>query len=346
MTRRWVLAAVHKGPYLALAPLEREFGPRNCVWLLSGTAAAERRRLGLAFHPMPKDFARAVAALSPRGLIRGTSELPESRNPERRLADAFAAAGLPVFAVEDFPGNYTAGPSAPLDRLFVEHRTTRRHHVRRGVPARKIVVAGNPRYAEPLPPAPARGAARARYGLGREPAVLWAGQPDGALGRRTLEALRPALRRAGAVVLFRAHPRDPFFGRPPSALGRDVRLVDVSREPLWTAVRACDLVVTQFSSLAVEAGRFGVPALFALLPGAGRAYLRCRTGMTTLPWCEEGSAFLLGSAGRAGAALRRALGDAAARRRALRRLADEHRKAAGAARRIAIICSSMTQGHA
>ena len=344
MTRRWVLAAVHKGPYLALAPLERELGARACIWLLSGTAAAERRRAGLAFRPMPRNFAKAVAALAPRGLIRGTSELPERRNPERRLADAFAAAGLPVFAVEDFPGNYTAAPSAPLDALFVAHRTTRLRHARRGVPARKIVVAGNPRYAEPLPSAPSRRAARARFGLGREPVVLWAGQPDGASGRRTLAALSPALNRAGAVVLFRAHPRDPAFRRPTALAG--VRLVDAGREPLWTAVRASDLVLTQFSSLAVEAGRLGVPALFALLPGAGRAYLKRRTGMTALPWCDEGSAFQLDDAGRAGAVLTRALGDAAARRRALARLAAERRKGSGAARRIAIILSSMTQDHA
>lgn len=336
MTRRWVLAAVHKGPYLALAPLERALGARSCVWLLAGTAAAERRRERLPFKPMPKDFARAVAALKPRGLIRGTSELSESMNPERRLADAFAAAGLPVFAVEDFPGNYAAGPDAPLDRLFVEHRATRRHHIRRGVPAGKIEAVGNPRYAQPLPPSPSRAAARARYGLGRGPVVLWAGQPDGPCCRRTLAALRPALERAGAAVLYRAHPRDEDFGRAP-ALGGRLRVIDVSAEadPL-PAIKACDLVVTQFSSLAVEAGRFGVPSLFVLFPSHGGAYLRRRGGMTKLPWCEEGAAFLLDDAKRADAALRTALGDAAARKKVLVKLRAGGRRAAGAARRIAL----------
>lgn len=335
MTGRWVLAGVHKGPYLTLAPLERELGARNCVWLLSGTAAKERRRRGLNFLPMPEDYSRAVAALKPRGLIRGTSELAEADNPERGLANAFAAAGLPVFVVEDFPGNYTAEPAAPLDRLFVEHETTRRHHVRRGVPAGKVVVAGNPRYAEPLPPAPARASARARYGLDREPAVLWAGQPDGRLCRRTLEALGPALERAGATVLYRAHPRDDTFGRSPAGLARRVRVIDVSGEedPL-PAIAACDLVVTQFSSLAVEAGRYGVPSLFVMLPGIGRAYLRRRNGMVKVPWCEEGAAFLIDGGRRSFSVLATALNDRAAGKKVLLRLRAGLQKDGGAAARI------------
>lgn len=336
MTRPWVLAAVHKGPYLTLAPLERELGAANCVWLLSGTAAGERRRQGLDFEVMTKDCSRAVARLKPRGLIRGTSELREAENPERRLAAAFSAAGLPVFVVEDFPGNYTGDPASRLDGLFVEHETTRRHHLRRGLAADAVIVAGNPRYAQALPPTPSRAAARKRYKLGREPVVLWAGQPDGSLGRRTLKALWPALKREGAVVLYRAHPRDKDFGRPPSRPGVRVPVVDVSAEadPL-PALKACDLVVTQFSSLAIEAGRFGIPSLFVLFPEVGRAYLRRRNGMTRLPWCEEGAAFLLEDKKRAGSTLRAALSGKAVRKKILRRLSDDRRRAVGAAKLIA-----------
>lgn len=335
MTGRWLLAAVHKGPYLTLAPLEKELGAENCLWLLAGSAAEERRRQGLAFKAMPDNFAGAVAALKPRGLIRGTSGLADEENPECRLSEAFAAAGLPIYAVEDFPGNYIDSPKRRLDGLFIEHETTRRHHVKRGLPAERLIVSGNPRYAEAPPPSPTRAQSRRRYGLNGGPVLLWAGQPNRAVCRRTLKALWPALRQAGATVLFRAHPRDEGFAPALSRLGAGVPVVDVSSEadPL-PSIKACDLVVTQFSSLAVEAGRLGIPSLFVLFPELGRRYLRQCNGMTELPWCAEGSAFLLDDKKRAGVVLRTALTDQAARRDVLRRLGAGRRRAAGAAKLI------------
>lgn len=334
-----LLAAAHRGPYEALKPVAREWG--ECLWLLDGTAADAARADGLAFS-RPRDVLRRgrgwedwLKRLSPAAVLRGTSELPERTNPEAAAAKAAARLGLPVFALEDFPGNYL-GPAAGLTGLFVEFASLKAHHAKRGLDAARVHAFGNPRYARRPRPALTRSAARRRLELDREPAVLWAGQPDGGHCRRTLSALAPALRALGATLIFRAHPRDASWaGGGYLRLLRGLRLVDLTaeRDP-GTALAAADLVVTQFSSLAVEAAAGGVPALFALLPGAGADYLKSRGGLTRLPWCERGAAFLLDKKRDARFALERALQDQGARRASLRAMAAHVGACRGSARLI------------
>ena len=44
-----LFVAVHKGPYLSIAPLEREFEPRKVVFLVEGPAKEARRAGGQAY---------------------------------------------------------------------------------------------------------------------------------------------------------------------------------------------------------------------------------------------------------------------------------------------------------
>lgn len=301
-----VLVAAHRGPFEALKPVARAWRG-SVAWILDGTAAAAARAEGLAFSRWDGRLRGAAAVL------RGTSELPDGRNPEAAAARAASRAGVPVFALEDFPGNYR-GSLAGLAGLFVEFQSGRKG----------ALAFGNPRYERMPRPTRTRAAAR-------EPVVLWIGQPDGARCRRTLAALAPALRAAGAFVLLRAHPRDAGSGY--GRLLKGVRVLDAA-DPR-AALAAADLAVTQFSSMAVEAAAAGVPALFVLLPGAGADYLRERTGRKSLPWCENGAAFLLARPGAAKAVLERALFDRAARRSALAAMRRHFAACRGSAGRIA-----------
>ncbi len=319
---RYLLVALYRGPYIGLAPLEREFGASACAFLLDGEAAKERRRHGLPFlHPSPAlsgaagclDFLRRGGY---RALVRGVSKTPVRDNLETRLSTAAAKAGLPVYAIEDYPGNYT--PDQPrADGLFVEFPSAKALHLRRGLRPSSVHVTGNPRYAcvQSPPTRAERTALRARLGIGDEPAVLWAGQPNRMGNAGTLKALLPHLRKHRATLLYRSHPYTPADAvRTPG-----IKVIDVTAEsdPIALA-RAADLVGTQFSTLAVEAGYAGVPGLFILLPGLGLDRHIGSTGEATPPWCGEGLAFLARSRSELGPALARALGDRASRARVLR----------------------------
>lgn len=331
---RLVLTAAHRGPYEALKPVARAWrGP--VAWILDGTAAAAARAEGLAFTRPRARWDGWLRLQGPAAVLRGTSELPERTNPEATLARAAARLGLPVFALEDFPGNYL-GPAAGLTGLFVEFSALKAHHASRGLDAARVHAFGNPRYARPPRPALGRSEARRRHGLGREPVALWAGQPDGGACRRTLTVLAPVLRALGVTLLFRAHPRDATWaGGGYRRVLTGLRSLDLTtdRNP-GAGVAASDLVVTQFSSMAVEAAAAGVPALFALLPGAGAGYLASRGGLTRLPWCESGAAFLLSRKKDAPAILARALGDLPARRAAVRAMKAHFDRCRGSAEKV------------
>lgn len=245
--------AVHGGPRAALAPLPGDWAPEvaDAAWLKNNGVTA---------------------------LIRGTSELAEDVNPEARLARSAAKLGIPVYAVEDFPGNWQ--DSHPLSGLFVEFDWSRKHHLKRGLKA-PIHVTGNPRYAGMFPVVSSK--------VSSEPVVLWLGQPDERVCEGTLELLEPAVKAAGAVLLRRRHPR--------AAAGPQPR------------VEQADVVATSFSSVAVEAGFLGIPALFVLLPGLGADYLKRRTGATGLPWVEAGAAFGASTKAELSASLKKALSE-------------------------------------
>lgn len=270
--------AVHAGPRAALGPLPGEWAPdaADAAWLKNNGVTA---------------------------LIRGTSELMEDVNPEARLARSAAKLGLPVYAVEDFPGNWQDSHS--LSGLFVEFDWSRKHHLKRGVKA-PIHVTGNPRYAGMFPviePRPVRG-----------PVVVWVGQPDEKVCEGTLTLLEPAVRAAGGILLRRRHPRAAAGPQP--------------------SIYQADLIASSFSSMAVEAAFCGIPSLFTLLPGLGADYLKRRTGARELPWTLAGAAFGCDDARELPAALAAAL-DPKKREKALERFSRLHEPSKTAAERIA-----------
>lgn len=334
---RFLLAAVYRGPYLGLEPLARALGSRRCAFVLDGPAAAERRKRGRPFLS-PDAASRLLSRGAFSALVRGVSNTPARANLETRLAREAARRGLPVFAVEDYPGQFPPGQPAP-GVLFVESDRTRALYRERGLSS-DVRATGNPRYAElrPLPRA-RRAEVRARLGLGAGPVVFWAGQPDAYGSSETLEALLPHLRRLGASLVYRAHPYAP--GDKPEVAGLEAVDATGADDPVELA-SACDLVATQFSTLAVEASYAGVPSLFVLLPGLGRARHLRSTGTADPPWCRDGLAFLARTRAEIGPQLARALRDGPARRRALAGFRALRRANRSSARRIARLVEDMT----
>jgi hypothetical protein len=219
-------------------------------------------------------------------LVCGTSDSAHGRDAEARAQRAAHALGIPTVVVEDFPGNFAPVSKAPPRLLCVES-TFAADLAHRHMPALAVHVGPAIRYD-----ALRRDLAVLRVVHGNaERAVLWIGQPDTADALRTLDTLLPALGAGAWKVWFRAHPRDEGYAR--GAYG-GLAVEDITSDSLDQCLtRRPRLVITQFSSVAVEAGFRGIPSLNVLLPEAGGGALARRKGYSVLPWCAEGAAFLV-----------------------------------------------------
>ena len=303
----FLFAAVHKGPYLSIEPLEAELGADRIRYLVEGVSKIERSQKGLPYVDMEaveswwgslKEF---LLDTNVKAIIRSSSEDVTERNVEELSSIAATKAGIPVFVIEDFPGNYWPKPYEQVDGLFVEDDSMIELYRSRGVDSQVIYPTGNLRYNAlvGLDRMSLRTGTRKSLNLGDEPTVLWAGQPDGDNSYRALDRILRHFDGAGTALLFRAHPRDEEYKAGAYSelqTNTSMKVVDTSSYPdVLDLYCASDLVVTQFSSAGVEASYLGVPALFVLFEDLGKEYLRTCKGYDTLPWCNNGCAFLIES---------------------------------------------------
>jgi hypothetical protein len=73
-----------------------------------------------------------------------------------------------------------------------------------------------------------------------------------------------------------------------------LRWLDVSSAKIDSCLfNPVDLVITQFSSVAIEAGFYGIPSLNILLEDAGRKLLVERTGYATTSIIDSGASFVI-----------------------------------------------------
>lgn len=260
------------------------------------------------------------ASSGARALVAGTSQSDAGFAVEAAARRRAAGLGVPVVCVEDFPGNYREVDGAPTRLLIVEGEfSARLYRERMRALAPPMAVVPPARYDE------LRGAARPPATDAPPYRVLWAGQPETASCLATLEAMLEFLRAPDIEFLFRAHPRDTGYAAGAyrgllAALAprwRDVTAVPLAQvfgEPLH-------LVLTQYSSIAVEAGFLGVPSAMVLLPEAGGKLLYAQKGYHVPMPCDAGAAFLVNGTREMGV-LDTALRDVAARRSVLARFAD------------------------
>lgn len=332
----FVLTAVHMGPYQSVLALEAPLGSGRVIYVVEGISREHRQARGepfldfLSIEAEYGDLAGFMDTLKPAAVIRSSSEGVDGTNVESLLASVAAERDVPVFVVEDFSGNFWAKPEERVDALFVEDEATAKRHLARGIPRERVYATGNPRYdaLRKIDRLAKRAETRRALGLSDENVVLWVGQPHGRDSYRTLELLLPHFKEAGATLLFRAHPRDLAYrgGKyAPLLAAAGIAGLDVSQ--LSDVIGLCcasDLVVTQFSSVAVEAGYVGTPALFALFDEVGGRYFRTHKGYAVPPWCENGSAFLIDDAKMGSAVINRAMHDGEARRAILENFARHY----------------------
>lgn len=255
------------------------------------------------------------------GIVTGTSDSPPARKIESAARIAASRRGMKIAAIEDYPGNFFDVPGAHTDLLVAESRFSEQlYRTRLGdrcPPIRIFCSARYDRYrvrADEL-----RASTRTHWEKSRSkpPQILWAGQPETEDCVLTLRRIAPAVAAQEATLLLKAHPRDRGHRQGVYAAlldGLGVKHVDVTHlgvaESLALAPR---LVITQFSSVAIEAGFYGIPALHLLYRDAGGARLREKKGFDVPPYCLAGAGRYLQDGGHERDTLREVLHEEAAR---------------------------------
>ena len=258
----------------------------------------------------------ATTATNAAALVCGTSQSDSGFALEAAARRQAASLGIPIACIEDFPGNYREVDGAPTRLLVVEGEFSERLYRARLTSPPPMAVVPPARY-DPL-----RGAAPNPATDVPPYRVLWAGQPETVSCLATLEGIRDFLRAPDLEFVFRAHPRDAGY-----AAGAYRRLLDslaprcrdASAAPLAQLLREpLHLVLTQYSSVALEAGFLGIPSAYVLFAGAGADLLQAQKGYAVPMPCDAGAAFLVNDTQSLGI-LDRALRDAPARRSVVER---------------------------
>jgi len=343
----YLFTAVHKGPYLSIQALESSLGTEAVLYLVEGIAKEERKRNGLVYLDLEQIETRwgnLEAFLQNsriKAIIRSSSEQVLERNLENMASRAARKLRLPVFVVEDFPGNYWARPGERLDGLFVEDDWVVELHKTRGISARLLSSTGNPRYDSlaTIDRHKRRIETRKALNIGDAPAMLWVGQPDGENSYLTLRRLLSLVGNLQFILLFRAHPRDESYktSRYKNLFGKsNLRILDVSfYHDVIDLYCASELVASEFSSACVEASHLGVPALFVLFEDLGKRYLQTFKGYEIPLWCRENCTFLVEREVGAIDVVKQALFDNTSRIQVCSRFSKRYKKNTNIARLIA-----------
>lgn len=261
-----------------------------------------------------------------RSLFCGTSDSEGGRAVESAVRRAARRVGVRIVALEDFPGNYWHLEAGEADVLVADSEASATHHRQRlGTRCPEIWVCPSPRYDAQRRAAPEL---RRRYAsrTSARRAVLWAGQPETGDAIATLRQVLPALAGEGVELLFRAHPRDRGY---PSGEYRSlfassrIAVTDVTSLALGDCLAlAPEALLTQFSSVGVEAGFHGIPSVHLLYPDAGGKTVHARKGYSVPPWCASGAALLIDRVEQQDDVIRRALHDDGVRDQTLRAFDD------------------------
>lgn len=227
-------------------------------------------------------------------LICGTSKSLEGLNFENKIRIAASKAGIYIICIEDFPGNYTHIDGSNTEILVVEDDFSINIYKDKLPHPSHTIVCPSIRYDHLR-------AHQINFERIRKTStsfsVLWAGQPEFEVNFSTLKTLIPALNELSVTLLFKAHPNDTEY---PKGSYQDYFIevglswLDVSSAKIDSSLfDQVDLVITQFSSVGIEAGFHGIPSLNILLEDAGRKLLIERTGYATTSIIKHGASFLI-----------------------------------------------------
>lgn len=233
-------------------------------------------------------------------LVLGTSDSNRGRLIEQAAQEAATELEKPVIVLEDYPGNYRHTNGLRIDVLVVASEFERKlHKSHLGKKAPAIITC-----------MPARFDIYKRNGLQERLEykkrrdcyqgalrVLWAGQPETDDAVETLQRLLPAFAENRVEVLFKSHPRDQGYKTGAYSrflTNKDVCFHDVTSMSLSSCMKKTPaLLATQFSSMALEAGFFGLPSMHVLYKDIGGKRLEQKKGFSVPPWCAVGASFLV-----------------------------------------------------
>lgn len=261
---------------------------------------------------------KAASLESTEMLIVGTSGSAEGVDIEGRMRCAAVQESIPLVVVEDYPGNYFHIEGGKADLLVVDSPFSRDIHRKKlGNNCPEIRVLPNPRY-DPYRITSRRMRALLSGGWERQKnnaaALLWIGQPETAYALETLNRAWSVLQDCGIKLLFKAHPRDQGYREGAYRNFFDNIFIDVVDVTAFSLEECCErhyprALITQFSSMAIEAGYYGIPALHLLYPDVGGGLLQQQKGFPTPPWCAAGAAICLSDTSSLGAALQKVMGN-------------------------------------
>lgn len=237
-----------------------------------------------------------LATLRPDAVLTGLS------GPDRGLDEALLAAaeGLPRYLFQDYWGDLNPATPPGVQILCLDTAGVAQTRARHGRPARAV---GSPAHDHWPAPRIARRRLQQHHRLRRDLPViglcdqpLWQQPGYADTLRRTLRALPPG------QLLVRPHPRTPWPDR--LRLRRLLRQAGAGRRVVWSArsplpdfVAACDLLLSAYSSCALDAAQYnrraghpGTVALNLLCDARLYRHYRAATGFDRTPLADSGLA--------------------------------------------------------
>ncbi len=250
-------------------------------------------------------------------VVLGTSTSERGVKIEQSCLHAANDLRIPVIVVEDLPGNYKPNQFLASELIVVESEQVV-NYVRQ--------KANLHRYSSVISGASVRyDSLRLQVKRGRRLNIknsshrlVWLGQPETLANLISLEAILPHLSRMRLELLFKAHPRDDGYRRGEYGQlfsGRNNNIVDVSDSDNATFF-SCQpgLVLTHFSSMAIDFAFLGTPCCNVLFPESGGKIYTEMTGLKRPFLCEAGGSGNISDMASVKQELERLLFDEAVRR--------------------------------
>lgn len=269
-------------------------GPNQLVKFISSQTSLDQLSFNSKKIESIGHFANYLSENNYQGLLCGTSQSKCGFEFESNIRQAATSLGLPVICIEDFPGNYRGISGSNTEILVVEDDFSINIYKDKLPHPSHTIVCSSIRYDH------LRAHQTNFQGTRKKStsfSVLWAGQPEFEVNFSTLKMLISALNELSVTLLFKAHPNDTEYpkGRYEHYFNEvGLRWLDVSSAKIdFCLFEQVDLVITQFSSVAIEAGFYGIPSLNILLEDAGRKLLIERTGSETTTTIYHGASFVI-----------------------------------------------------
>jgi len=270
-------------------------GPSQVINLISSQTSCSQLSFNSNQNKSIEFFIDYLNEKSYSGLICSTSLSKYGFELEANVIKASNLLGLPVICIEDFSGNFRNINRGNIDLLIVENGLSKNTHENRNSIPHEVLACPAIRYDHLRQQnCELKQFIKDKKSLN---SVLWAGQPEFDSNLYTLKTLIQVLKKLSVTLLFKAHPGDMDYTKGSYAKYFDeigLHWVDVTNSKVDSNLfKQCNLIITQFSSLAIEAGFHGVPSLNVLFENAGKKLLLERTGCLTTNSISHGASFVI-----------------------------------------------------